>query len=410
MVMFLSEKNARKVFKKYPNGVTAYTYVKSHKPSMDTKVDFDYVYFKELLPTPDEIASVVSGDVKAKAVIKPMVKTIRRSFGDTPREINLGIAACSVVNMLADTDMRNPRVFVFIAEDEVGDTARRTRAANKFVYKWLEALFGVFNIPVVNDKAFKTKLGELDLKCKYSDKSIKKIFKKFKKKDLRAAIRTIDSLCITTSSKVLQKCMNIAYRPELIYQTLSLMINSRGGRALTDIGKKKRHTFVEHLFVKIGRKSPAEYDRALEIATDGESNKAKKLVKKYAKNEKKADKDILNDYCLFQKIFDEISKANTEKAAKDDNRPMHTPKLPVVKKKMKPKKFKKAMKFYKKSKNMYLTGALVAHICALRMGVEFGSQEHIKAVTEMLALEDKSLANQFKITVKAFADAINKNK
>lgn len=405
MVMFLKEKNAKKVFDNYPKGVTAYTYVKSRKPSMDIGVDFEYVYFKDILPTPDEISAVVSGDVKPKKYIKAMKKTITKSFGENMRDIHMAIGVCSMVNMLLDDNMKNPKVYVFIAEDEVGDNARRTKAANKFVYKWLSELFGIFDIPVVDDKTFtKEKLGE------YDGKTLKKAFSKFKKKEIRSMIRELDNKKMTSSADVIYRCMNIAHRPELIYQSLNMMVGARGSRALSDIGKKKRCTIVEQIFMKIDRSAPALYDEFNVDVRKKERDKVDKILKRYKKCEKKADKDIFEYYQLFQKVFEAMYQANRDKAAKDPNyRVVNSPKIPVFKKKMKEKKFIKRMNFYKKSSNMYLTAALIAHICALRLGVEFGSSEHVKAVTEMLALVDKNVAAQFKATVKVFVEQAAKS-
>lgn len=404
MVMFLNEKNAKKIFDNYPKGVTAYTYVKSRRPSMDIGVDFDYVYFKDILPTSDEIAAVVSGDVKPKKYIKAMKKTITKSFGETARDVNMAIGVCSMVNMLLDENMKNPRIYVFIAENEDGDNARRTKMANKFVYNWLSEMFGIFDIPVVNDKMFKkAKLED------YDGKTLKKAFSKFKKKDLRSMIREIDNAGMTASANVIYRCMNIAHRPELIYESLNMMIGSRGARAVFDIGKKKRSTIVEQIFSKVDRSAPALYDELISDVSKNERDRINKIVKRYKKSEKKADKDIFEYYQLFQKVFAAMRQANMDKAAKDPNaHVIKTPKIPVFKKKMKDKKFTKNMKFYKKSDNMYLTAALVAHICALRLGAEFGSAEHTKAVTEMLALKDKNIAAQFKATTKVFVDQATK--
>lgn len=404
MVFFLKEENAKKIFKRYKD-VTAYTYVKSRKPSADVRVEFDYLYLKEILPTPDEISAVVSDGVPGKRYIKKMRKAVTNPFNDNPRDIAMCVSVASIVNMLTDSNMKRPRVFVFIAENEEGETARRTRAANKFVFKWLEAMFGAFDIPVINDKGFS--------KVKYTElggMSFKKLMKKKKSKDIRRALRSIIEQSNSVRNISMLKCVNIACRMEMIYQNINNMIAGLGTNTLENMGKKTRSDICSSLVLRLAGLSRENYNAVIipdpdKKNRDKAKSEAEKLLKKYQKKAKKSDKEILEYYNMFRRILEEIRRANDAKGSQ-----INVPMLPgVKKKKLKRKKdLNKLTEKLAKKKNIVLVSALIAHICVLRAGADFGSAEHVKAVTEILAIQDKTLANQFKVTVKAFSDQLNR--
>lgn len=386
MIFILNEKQAGKIFNNYDD-VAAFSLGKA-KGYSDAKISLSY---KKLgfLPDNDTMNAVLNGDMKASKVIKAAVKACKNPNVKGGNSIALGMT--QLVGMIKDANdipagMRKkeynkylkkhgPNILVFVLDEE--DTAR-----SKFMAKYLSALFDVYGYKPITNK-----------------KVVKKLFAKGKgkKKNRQRKIndRVRDFIANNKSEK-------------------AGIVMSKQGRRLYQITK----LYYSNEFLQ---QSLAETAKVAKLGESGARKLAKHLATCFSGlNVKELDKISLKNEKPYKELRKKnIRAVNAYKELRDILAEMNpdAQKLPKVvfgctkksKKKGDPKpkmNIKKFIKFFTKSDNRPLLRLVFAHIACKMFGVEVGSSEYNRNISDSISGSLSSeFVKKYVATAKAHAKA-----
>lgn len=346
MVFILNESAAQRIFTRYRN-VAGIALGKS-KGFSDNGLEISYSRFN-MLPDDDTINAVVQGDLKAKKVIKEAVKQVMK-----PKTKNQ--TACMTMAQLINIIAPNkepkggPNVLVFVLDDhDSGDQFGKKR--DKFLIKYITALFQVFGVEPVTD-----------------EKTVKRVFKKKGKK----VAKKIAKYMLTHKEARLNKD-GMRLKQELIqYFAIELHQSSLSQLDIDDLGKKTQENLVKSLV------DVYTNDNLENIAKLGLDDKDEKKV---MKNLRKKNRLAVKQYKQLRKIlsemdpdtkFPKVESGYSKKGKKKGND------KPLMNK-------KKFTKFYSKNKNMPYLALIYAHTATLNCGVEFGTSEYTKLMNKTIS-------------------------
>lgn len=352
-----TESKAAKVFAKY-DSVVALGMGKS-KGLANDKVDITYEHAQTLLPDEDLINGVIQGDMKASKVIKKTLKALHKPMAENG---TFCIAVAEMINIIS-SDVKamskkekkkyvkkGPNIIVFVFDD-VDPADKYQKARNKFLKKYLTALFGEFGITPVTD-----------------DKVIKKLFggkgKKGKKKAVVARVSDFIHNCskvrISGKGMKLKKLLFTFYAVELTEASIANL-------NFENVTKDQMNRFIKTL---------------LDVYTNNNmavcEGMDKKTTKKICKTLKEKNKLAVEAYQSFAGIMTSMDPEL---------------KMPKVKngytkgKKPEPKmKTGKFADFFtkKKGKNAYMLIMLYAHTAACLIGSQPGSSEYNKLMSGII--------------------------
>lgn len=352
MVFVLTESKARKIFRKYDN-VAAFA-VGSSKSFTEGELQISYSRLS-FIPDEDEINAVVSGSVKAKKIIKDAKKALHKPGVDNH---DLCISMAQIVNILSPEGKKSKKyekrlakkghnIVVFVMDD-VADDDKVGKARNKFLCKYLKALFGEFGIEIVTKK-----------------KVVKKLFKGKRKKIIGKVadyIREHKNVRINDQGHVLKKTLFTFYAIELRQSAMR-------GLEIDDLSKENMKTLLTTLI------DTYTNDNMKVAQLAGKKREIEEICKKL----KKKNKAAVEAYKSFVEI---MGQANPDL------------KMPKVKFGYKKKKGKdkpkmdidKFIEFFtkKKCKNAGLLMMLYAHSAAVLMEAVPGTSEYTKIMTSTI--------------------------
>ena len=352
MIIITKESKALKIFAKYDSKSIVALGLGKSKGLTNDKVDITYKHMAEILPTEDEITSVIQGDQKAKKVIKQYVKALHKPNLDNS---GMCIAMAQLVNIVS-SDIKTmskkekkqytkhgPNIIVFVFDD-VDPADKYQKARQKFLQQYLIALFGEFGItPVTNPK------------------DMKKLFKGKKKavvKRVSDFIHNCDKVRISNKGLKLKKLLFTFYAIEITESGIAQL-------PLTSVSKDRMNKYIKTLLDVYTNNNMA--------VCDGMS---KKECDKTCKQLKKKNRAAVAAYDSFAEIMTILDPEV---------------KMPKVKNGYKGKKCRmkveKFAKFFtkKKGENAYMLIMLYAHTAACLIGLVPGSSEYNKLMTSTIA-------------------------
>lgn len=385
MVVITKEKNARRIFRAY-RGCVAFSLCGSNgMQDEDANINISYAKLN-FLPDKDEINAVLNGDLKGRKVIRQAVSALHGFDSDSQ---NIAIPMAQMINMVApDKGSRiskdGPVVLIFVLDDNDNDD-RMVEAKNKFLTKYITALFAEFGIEPVTDK-----------------KTIKKLFsvgKKLKKKDRKAVIERV--------ARFMDKNKNVRISNDgmalkkLLFTFYSTSLHATGLlHADPDkLGEKSRKILAKNLVQCYTNNN---------IPNLGKYGLKKKALKKLCKRLKKSNLEITEAYQVLREILVQIDP--NLKMPKVENGYSKKAKKKMAKgKKADPKmNVDKFMDFFKKKKNVNLLTIIYAHTSCVTMGVDIGTKEYVKFMEGVLdTVADDSFTKSFVSAAKAYAKAAN---
>lgn len=380
MVFVLKESEARKIFAKYKN-VAAFTLGKS-KGINDDELEISYTRLS-FLPDEDVLNAIADGSMSVKKVIKQAVKDLCKPSLDTS---DIGITMASMVNMISPENKGSkkyekrlrksgPNILVFVLDDpENGGSKSR----NKFMKKYIAALFECFGIEVIDD-----------------EKVVKKLFRGKKKKIVERVTNAIHSnktLRLNDRGHALKKLLFTYYAIELRQSALN-------GLEIGDLSKSQIKTLLKTLI-------DTYTNNNLKVAQYAGK---KKDIKKVCKRLKKHNKAAVKAYGEFREIMKAV------------NPELKMPKVEqgYHKKKEKPlMNIDKFVDFFTK-KDCRRAGVLVmlyAHTCTHLMGAVPGTAEYTKYMTNAIGtvagelsekdgFNSETLSKEYIAAAKAWAKA-----
>lgn len=338
MVLYLTEKKAEKLFKKYKN-VAAMSVDRSMKAmTIDDNTSIGYVYPQDLYPTTDEINGYLRGDLSYKKVWKATKKRISSLKCNDPYAVDQQVFLCTTLSILAS---ENPPVLVFLRPN-VKDGDQEAKKMDKFFKKYLKDLFGCFGVEV------ETKID-------------KKLLKGNKKKVKRAIQKhLIGNRDFTAYGRYRLNVLRTLHYAEVQKSDIDGYDNP------ADMSKKA-HANTARRFVSC---MTGEYIRDFNSKVDWKKQVkgAKKKVLTAIYKQAKKNNKFYAEYC---QMVNGMKYAGVKKL----------PKAPKFGKKIKQKTLKKFEKFYSKRKNLgFLIGAYT-HIITQTYNTQIGSSEYNKEMT-----------------------------
>lgn len=397
MVVFVNESNAFNVVKKYRN-IGAFTLGKVNK-CVDENGDvvIEYQALPNLMPA-DVVNEVMSGDVSAKKAIKRAVKMLHKPTAENQA---ICMTMAQLINMISDEYRSKrqakdgPNVIVFVLDDPDTD---EIKARNKFVIRYVTALFQEFGIEPITDK-----------------KTIKKIFKGKRKNRMMNVAKYIkkhqDTCTLSKDGYTLKKLLMNFYALELHQSSLtSIDIEKLGRNGRKNLTKALYNTYTNC--------------NMLAISKLGLKKKiARKYLDQIRKKNKKSFKMYMELYDIMEYMSDEIRKEimteldgqglSKKKMKKKVEKRLNKilPQMPKIKfghkkntsdpdnVKMNAKKFKE---FFEDGDNVAALAMVYAHTTLRTIGVEVGSSEYCKHMDAVMRnLLDSDVVKLFMNTVKS---------
>lgn len=367
MVFIVNEKSAIKIFAKYRN-VAAFTLGKS-KGISENGLEVSYAKLN-FLPDEDDINGIINGDINPKKVIRKAVKALWTPNADNQ---NICVSMAQLINIVAPDKSNRPKkggpnILVFVTDDAEDD--KNIKKKNKFMVRYLSALFHEFGIEPVTDEDV-----------------VKKLFKKKKKKVVEKVAKYMQKhkeVRISNEGHMLKKTLFTFFSIELHQSGLSRV-------DLDEVNKNTMRVLVKNL------KNVYTNDNLQVICNMGMKSKEEgKMCKKLAKKNKKA----VAAYKSLAEILASMDvkmpkvKHGYEKKKKKNGKP-----------KMNVKKFEK---FFMKRKNLPLLAMVFAHTACMTLGAEIGSSEYNKymnKITGTVGIE--GFPKAFTAAAKAYGKAEN---
>ena len=379
MVFILNEEKAAKIFKKYRD-VAAFTLGKS-KGFVDETKGISVSYQKlAFLPDDDTINAVLNGDVKANKIIKKAVKKIVNIKPDEDDDTGMTLYMLQLINMIQKDDSleegmskkaykkflkkHGPNILVFVLD---GQDEKR----DKFLTKYIKAIFGVFGYDCVTNK-----------------KVVKKLFdgKRSKINDrVRVFIDVNDGMHLSKDGRRLFNAGKLVFATELLQTS---MANTRETVELTG---KRAARLSKHLVSMFSGLNTLELDRC--GLKGKEQDKVGKAMKRKNKAAVEAYQDLrkvlvmINPDLKLPKVEYGCTKKSVKKG---DPKP-----------KMNAKKF---VKFFADKDNRPLLRLVFTHLVASSLGMEIGASDYNKNMADLLSTEIGSdFSKAFVSAAKEFA-------
>lgn len=352
MIIVTTASKAKNIFAKYDTNIAAFTAGKT-KGIDDAELQVSLTKLN-ILPDEDEINGVLDGSLKEKKVIKSACKALM-----VPSMENNGlcIEMAQLVNIISSDrkltkrEIKNikkhgPNIIVIVLDDPTDEIIKKK---NKFLTKYLAALFDAFGIEIVTDT-----------------KVLKKLFGKGKSKKVarRVAdfIRANDKVRVSGKGMKLKKRLFGFFAIELRQAALFNIAQQEGE---LHIRKDERSIMLKNLL--------DAYTNDNFAITEGLK---KKQMKKVCGSLKEKNKVAVAAYDTFTEIL------NT---AMGTDMKLPTVKNGYDKKGKAPKmKVKKFVKYFSKKKNFDFIPMIYAHTSAVLCDVAIGSKEYNKIMTTMI--------------------------
>lgn len=417
MVFVINESKAAKIFENYKN-VAAFTLDgKSSSYKSDDKVVVSYKK-ADMLPDKDTINAVLEGHMSAKKVIKKAVKSLKKPAYDVRdkkgKTNRVALSMGVLVNILSENEdvpenkskkwmkkwekSHGPSVIVFVYEDDAD------KNLVKFLTKYVEALFGLFGYAVLTPKTGK--------------KVLKKVFTGGAKKNAVRVRRFIENnvengMGMSKKGYKLFQLIRMWYSTEYIQMSLDNTVRVKDDDGnLVDVPLiKENRDSCEKLAKHLVRFMSGNVNAEICLLMNPEKKSTGKLST-LTKRKAVAMIDYYNELAdILKGLGDEfklpkIDKyGNTKKSRKEFAK---TLKLKDLKPKM---NAKKVIKFFVDKENRPFLRIVYAHICARMIGVEIGSSEYSRVMSNSInvgGLRETDFSKVFTSAAKKWANAAKK--
>lgn len=351
MIVFAKESKANVIFANYKNAAAFNLGTPKKKQDPESlMIDYEAI---TCLPDDDTINAVISGDKKAKKVIKKACKKL--ISGPCEDNAGIGIGMIQMITMLTGNykSKKGAPILVFVYDDEEDADQKKRR---KFLVEYLKTLFGMFGIEKF-----------------YGDDDVKKIFASKKaflekklgsKKARKAAMEAVakenrkDKNHISTKGSSLQKQLKLCYDVEL---RNAAMFN------------------IDNKYLKINAKNLIKA-----LVMQYTALNLKSVNTKVAKKLAKKDKIEVKAYCQLREMLLEMSDGTVKlpKVEYGQKKKGKGKKKHAVGEKMNVKKF---VKFFMNKSNRALLPVIYAHTAFATIGVEVGSKKYNTTMTDVMA-------------------------
>ena len=389
MVMYLTEKEAKKVFKKYKR-VAVFSTDRSMKAvELRDGTIIPYTYLEDLYPNTEEINAYVRGDIGWKKLLSNYKKKLQSWNYKNPEAVQLQLTLTAMINMIKDN---SGQIVIFLrpqVKREDPETGKKTtdkeaKKLDKMFKKYLTWMFSRFG---------------LDLQTKIEKKWLKGSRSKVKEKLGRIA--DIKGK-VSSYGRFLNDYMNAMHYAEVQQHTTE---NIADPSDLT----KRTHTILANRFIGLVTGNQA---KAAIKNIKWKENCDKKSIKKIQKATLRNAKDSIeyyNDYCeMINPIIETIVKDKnpdlTEKKLAKQLKKVEMIKVPKFGKKMKKKTIVKLDKWLQRRKNVAFIAGAYAHIVAQTYNYEIGTPEYNKVMADA----HRMLNAQFDGFAKTFASMATK--
>lgn len=389
MVMYLDEKNAKKLFKKYKRVAVFATDRSMKAVELRDGTIIPYTYLEDLYPNTEEINAYVRGDIGWKKLLSNYKKKLQSWNYKNPEAVQLQLTLTTLINMIRDNA---GQIVVFLrpqVKREDPETGKKTtdkeaKKLDKMFKKYLTWMFSRFG---------------LDLQTKLDKKWLKGSRSKVKEKLGRIA--DIKGK-VSSYGRFLNGYMNSMHYVE-VQQTITENIADPSD--LT----KRTHTILANRFIGMVTGNQA---KSTIKNTNWKENCEKKYTKKIQKAIIRNAKDSIeyyNDYCeMVNPIIESLVKEkNPDMAEKKQDKlikKVEMVKVPKFGKKMKKKTMVKLDKWLQKRKNVAFIAGAYAHIVAQTYNYEIGTPEYNKVMADA----HRMLNAQFDGFAKTFASMATK--
>ena len=348
MFMFLTEKKALKLRKKYPN-MGFFTTDRSNKHGVlddEALSTVEYHYPEALYPPVDEIQAYVRGEMSIKKIIKNMKKRVEQLKHETV-STEFQMALYTILAMNDD-----PKTIVCFLK--VGGDNEESNKLNKLYEKYIEKLLGIFGLECYDD---------------YSKKLLKG-----KKKTVR---NNIAKYCVSRSTmnkhgRYRRLIISHVHYAEIQKATLeSALRKTTQNRdtiiSVNNLSSKQLKGVTDRFMSTLSGAFIPYLDSHVQTWP---SKKIYKDTMKYLRKMSKRYVESYNEYC---DIVNGLELPDMKKL----------PKVKSPKKMKKNKKYvNKMVKFYSKRKNVPFILGAYTHIWADINGVECGSKEYNNEMTQ----------------------------
>jgi len=389
MVMYLDEKAAKKLFKKYKRVAVFATDRSMKAVELRDGTIIPYTYLEDLYPNTEEINAYVRGDIGWKKLLSNYKKKLQSWNYKNPEAVQLQLTLTTLINMIRDNA---GQIVVFLrpqVKREDPETGKKTtdkeaKKLDKMFKKYLTWMFSRFG---------------LDLQTKLDKKWLKGSRSKVKEKLGRIA--DIKGK-VSSYGRFLNGYMNSMHYVE-VQQTITENIADPSD--LT----KRTHTILANRFIGMVTGNQA---KATIKNTNWKENCEKKYTKKIQKAIIRNAKDSIeyyNDYCeMVNPIIESLVKEkNPDMAEKKQDKlikKVEMVKVPKFGKKMKKKTMVKLDKWLQKRKNVAFIAGAYAHIVAQTYNYEIGTPEYNKVMADA----HRMMNAQFDGFAKTFASMATK--
>lgn len=410
MIMIVKESKARNIFKAYSE-IAAFSLGTGSKGYEDAENGINISYKKAgFLPSNDTINGVVEGDLKGNKIIKKVKKSIMTDVGNPKKgdfnRVAMGIGI--VLNMIKDnTDVPEnkskkqmkkwekshaPNIIVFVLPD--ADDAK-TKKRNKFLVNYIVELFSLFGLYVLHTKKDIKNANKNLFKIKGKGK--KKIEKSIQRNAVRVR-RFIETnadngMAMDEAGEELFQAIRLFYSTEYIYLSMD------NSKELIDLKRGRAKELCDHLISCFTGRINVIY---LRDVVPG------KLWKKEwgpAMAKKNKMQVAWYEECseILSRLGDEftlpkVKFGNTKKSKKKWSK---SGKGKDLEAKMKTKKF---IKFFTDSDNRPLLRLVYAHIVSRTFGLEIGSSEYNRNMTNSINVDlPADFSKAFISAAKAYA-------
>lgn len=389
MVMYLDEKAAKKLFKKYKRVAVFATDRSMKAVELRDGTIIPYTYLEDLYPNTEEINAYVRGDIGWKKLLSNYKKKLQSWNYKNPEAVQLQLTLTTLINMIRDNA---GQIVVFLrpqVKREDPETGKKTtdkeaKKLDKMFKKYLAWMFSRFG---------------LDLQTKLDKKWLKGSRSKVKEKLGRIA--DIKGK-VSSYGRFLNGYMNSMHYVE-VQQTITENIADPSD--LT----KRTHTILANRFIGMVTGNQA---KATIKNTNWKENCEKKYTKKIQKAIIRNAKDSIeyyNDYCemvnpIIESLVKEKNPDMAEKKQEKLIKKVEMVKVPKFGKKMKKKTMVKLDKWLQKRKNVAFIAGAYAHIVAQTYNYEIGTPEYNKVMADA----HRMLNAQFDGFAKTFASMATK--
>ena len=389
MVMYLDEKAAKKLFKKYKR-VAVFSTDRSMKAvELRDGTIIPYTYLEDLYPNTEEINAYVRGDIGWKKLLSNYKKKLTSWNYKNSEAVQVQLSLTALINMIKDNA---GQIIVFLrpqVKREDPDTGKKVtdkeaKKLDKMFKKYLTWMFSRFGLEL------QTKLDKKWLKGKRS-----------KVREKLGRIADIKGK-VSSYGRFLNGYMNSMHYVEVQQMTTEHIADP------SDL-TKRTHTILANRFIGMvtGNQATSAV-KNLPWKDNCRKDVTKKIKKSILRNAKDSI-EYYNDYCeMVNPIIESLVKEkNPDMAEKKQDKlikKVEMVKVPKFGKKMKKKTMVKLDKWLQKRKNVAFIAGAYAHIVAQTYNYEIGTPEYNKVMADA----HRMLNAQFDGFAKTFASMATK--